>query len=103
MILFIFIIIPLLLYLLRVIFVRLLIIVHCRLFSLLLLSIIIDTIHPPSLRIRSNLLITLLIGVVEILLLWRVVQLRLEEGRGTLGCVAGAWVLELGIGRGEGV
>jgi hypothetical protein len=75
MILFIFIIIPLLLYLLRVIFVRLLIIVHCRLllFSLLLLlllSIIIDTVHPPSLRIRSNLLITLLIGVVEILLLW---------------------------------
>jgi hypothetical protein len=72
MILFNFIIIPLLLYLLRVIFVRLLIIVHCRLllFSLLLLSIIIDTIHPPSLRICSNLLITLLIGVVEILLLW---------------------------------
>jgi hypothetical protein len=72
MILFIFIIIPLLLYLLRVIFVRLLIIVHCRLllFSLLLLSIIIDTVHPPSLRIRSNLLITLLIRVVEILLLW---------------------------------
>ena len=73
MILFIFLIIPLLLYLLRVIFVRLLIIVHCRLllFSLLLLLLpIIDTIHPPSLRIRSNLLITLLIGVVEILLLW---------------------------------
>jgi hypothetical protein len=71
MILFIFLIIPLLLYLLRVIFVRLLIIVHCRLllFSLLL-SIIIDTIHPPSLRIRSNLLITLLIRLVEILLLW---------------------------------
>jgi hypothetical protein len=72
MILFI-IIIPLLLYLLRLIFVRLLIIVHCRLllFSLLLLLLpIIDTIHPPSLRIRSNLLITLLIGVVEILLLW---------------------------------
>jgi hypothetical protein len=71
MILFILIIIPLLLYLLRVIFVRLLIIVHCRLllFSLLL-PIIIDTIHPPSLRIRSNLLITLLIRVVEILLLW---------------------------------
>jgi hypothetical protein len=73
MILFIFLIIPLLLYLLRIIFVRLLIIVHCRLmlFSLLLLlSIIIDTIQPPSLRIRSNLLITLLIRVVEILLLW---------------------------------
>jgi hypothetical protein len=72
MILFILIIIPLLLYLLRVIFVRLLIIVHCRLllFSLLLLLPIIDTIHPPSLRIRSNLLITLLIRVVEILLLW---------------------------------
>jgi hypothetical protein len=73
MILFIFLIIPLLLYLLRVIFVRLLIIVHCRLllFSLLLLLLpIIDTIHPPSLRIRSNLLITLLIRVVEILLLW---------------------------------
>jgi hypothetical protein len=73
MILFIFLIIPLLLYLLRVIFVRLLIIVHCRLllFSLLLLLLpIIDTIHPPSLRICSNLLITLLIRVVEILLLW---------------------------------
>jgi hypothetical protein len=73
MILFIFLIIPLLLYLLRVIFVRLLIIVHCRLllFSLLLLLLpIIGTIHPPSLRIRSNLLITLLIRLVEILLLW---------------------------------
>jgi hypothetical protein len=72
MILFIFLIIPLLLYLLRIIFVRLLIIVHCRLMllSLLLLSIIIDSIHPPSLRICSNLLITLLIRLVEILLLW---------------------------------
>jgi hypothetical protein len=70
MILFIFLIIPLLLYLLRIIFVRLLIIVHCRLMLFSLLLPIIDTIHPPSLRIRSNLLITLLIRVVEILLLW---------------------------------
>ena len=69
MILFILIIIPLLLYLLRVILIRLLIIVHCRL-MLFSLMLIIDTIHPPSLRICSNLLITLLIRVVEILLLW---------------------------------
>ena len=71
MILFIFLIIPLLLYLLRVIFVRLLIIVHCRLLLFSLLLPIIDTIHPPSLRIRSLItLCRLLIRLVEILLLW---------------------------------